>query len=240
MRITITDCETSFDNTAAWRIIGQVLAKPESVIGLSTGRTTGNMHRLVGDIWTRNPFDVSKVTFFGLDEVTNVPREYYGACFTMIKTELTDTLGIPQERFLMLPTMTDDWEEVCRQFTDELAARGGVDLFILGLGENGHLGFNQPGTPFGQTAWKTSMHPELEERISRETGITEGLGGVTLGIADIMRARKIVLVAKGKNKAEIVHKMFNSPITPEIPATILRLHPNVEFLLDAEAAALIK
>lgn len=239
MNITIADSEKSFDNLAAWRIIGQILSKPDSVIGLSTGRTTGNMHRLVGDIWTRNPFDVSRVTFFGLDEVTNVPREYYGSCYTMITTEMTDALGISQDRLLMLPTTTDDWEGECLKFTEELERRGGIDLFILGLGENGHLGFNQPGTPFGQTAWKTTMHPELEERISRETGIKNGLGGVTLGIADIMRARKIVLVAKGRNKAEIVRKMLTDPITPDIPATVLRLHPNVEFLLDTESAAYI-
>lgn len=105
MKITITKNEKEFDCTAAWRIIGQMLNEPESVIGLSTGRTTGNLHRLVGEIYTKYPFKVDTVTFFGLDEVTNVPREYAGACYTMLKTELMDTLGIKEENFLMLPTI---------------------------------------------------------------------------------------------------------------------------------------
>ena len=170
MKITITKNEKEFDCTAAWRIIGQMLNEPESVIGLSTGRTTGNLHRLVGEIYTKYPFKVDTVTFFGLDEVTNVPREYAGACYTMLKTELMDTLGIKEENFLMLPTISGDFEQSCRDFQQEIANRGGIDLLILGLGENGHLGFNQPESPFGGEAWVTRMNVELEERIRRETG----------------------------------------------------------------------
>lgn len=158
MKITITKNEKEFDCTAAWRIIGQMLNEPESVIGLSTGRTTGNLHRLVGEIYTKYPFKVDTVTFFGLDEVTNVPREYAGACYTMLKTELMDTLGIKEENFLMLPTISGDFEQSCRDFQQEIANRGGIDLLILGLGENGHLGFNQPESPFGGEAWVTRMN----------------------------------------------------------------------------------
>ena len=132
MIITITKNEKEFDCTAAWRIIGQMLNEPESVIGLSTGRTTGNLHRLVGEIYTKYPFKVDTVTFFGLDEVTNVPREYAGACYTMLKTELMDTLGNKEENFLMLPTISGDFEQSCRDFQQKIANRGGIDLLILG------------------------------------------------------------------------------------------------------------
>ena len=205
MKITIAKSEKEFDCIAAWRIIGEILNKPESVIGLSTGRTTGNLHRLVGEIYSRYPFDVSSVTFFGLDEVTNVPREYAGACYTMLKTELIDTLGIQEDNFLMLPTVSDDFDKACKLFQQEIESRGGIDLLILGLGENGHLGFNQPGSPLGGETWVTQMN--------------------------IMQARKIVLVAKGANKADIVRKMLEGPVTPEVPASVLQLHPNCEFLL---------
>ena len=225
MKITIAKSEKEFDCIAAWRIIGEILNKPESVIGLSTGRTTGNLHRLVGEIYSRYPFDVSSVTFFGLDEVTNVPREYAGACYTMLKTELIDTLGIQEDNFLMLPTVSDDFDKACKLFQQEIESRGGIDLLILGLGENGHLGFNQPGSPLGGETWVTQMNTELEERIRRE------MGGATLGIRNIMQARKIVLVAKGANKADIVRKMLEGPVTPEVPASVLQLHPNCEFLL---------
>ena len=110
---------------------------------------------------------------------------------------------------------------------------------MLGLGENGHLGFNQPGSPLGGEAWVTRMNVELEERIRRETNTPPDvpLGGATLGLKDIMQARRIVLVAKGRNKTEIVHRMLQGPVTPDVPASILQLHPDCEFLLDAEASA---
>lgn len=241
MKITITNNEREFDCTAAWRIIGEILNKSESVIGLSTGRTTGNLHRLIGEIYSQYPFDVTSTTFFGLDEVTNVPREYAGACYTMLKTELMDALGIKEDHFLMLPTVSDDFDKACKDFQQEIENRGGIDLLILGLGENGHLGFNQPLSPFGGEAWVTKMNAELEERIRRETStpVDVELGGATLGIKNIMQARKIVLVAKGANKADIVKEMLEGPVTTEIPASILQLHPNCEFLLDSAAAARI-
>lgn len=239
MKITIANSEREFDCTAAWRVIGQMLARPASVIGLSTGRTTGNMHRLIAEIHKQYPFPVGKTTFFGLDEVTGVSRYYSGACYTMLKTELIDALGVDDDHFLMLPTQCDDFSRACADFRQEIARRGGIDLLILGLGENGHLGFNQPGSPLGGEAWVTCMNVELEERIRRETNTPPDvpLGGATLGLKDIMQARRIVLVAKGRNKTEIVHRMLQGPVTPDVPASILQLHSDCEFLLDAEASA---
>ena len=239
--ITIQRDERSFDEAAARRITEQIKSKPDSVIGLSTGRTTGAMHRLLAAMWQQEGFDVSQVTFFGVDEVVGVPREYSGACYTMLRTELVEALCIPDGHFLMLPTESDDFPAACRHFTETLACRGGIDLLMLGLGENGHLGFNQPGTPFESQAWVTEMNPELEERIRRETATPpeKWLGGVTLGLRDIMHARRIVLVAKGPNKRAAVQRMLRGPVTTDVPASILQLHPCCEFLLDAEAAALL-
>lgn len=239
MKITIAKSEKEFDCIAAWQIIGEILNKPEAVIGLSTGRTTGNLHRMVGEIYSCYPFNTSAVTFFGLDEVVNVPREYAGACYTMLKTEIIDALGIKDENFLMLPTVSDDFGKACRAFQEEIAKRGGIDLLILGLGENGHLGFNQPHSPLGGDAWVTKMNPELEERIRRETHTPpeKELGGVTLGIKNIMQARRIVLVAKGSNKAEAVKQMLEGPVTSDVSASVLQLHPDCEFLLDVASAA---
>lgn len=104
--------------------------------------------RIVGEIYSRYPFDASAVTFFGLDEVTNVPRDYAGACYTMLKTEIIDALGIKDENFLMLPTVSDDFGRDCIAFQEEIAKRAVSTWLILGLGENGHLGFNQPQAPF--------------------------------------------------------------------------------------------
>lgn len=239
MRITIEKNEQAFDLAAAKRIVQQIKEKPESVIGLSTGRTTRNMHRLVAQIHHDQPFDATRATFFGIDEVTGVSRSYSGACYTMLKTEIIDDLGVDEDHFLMLPTATDNLDADCKHFSDELQHKGGIDLLILGLGENGHLGFNQPGTSFESTAGTGSMDSALENRIRRETGVPaeHPLGGVTLGLSDIMQARRILLVAKGTSKAEIVKKVLHGPVDTHVPASILQRHPHCEVLLDADAAS---
>ncbi|MDR0866380.1 MAG: glucosamine-6-phosphate deaminase [Candidatus Symbiothrix sp.] len=238
---TIAKNETEFDNLAAWRIINEIGGNPQAVIGLSTGQTTKNIHAVVSRIYQQYPFDVSGITFFGVDEVTNVPREYEGACYTMLKTQIIDALGIPEENFIMPPTLSTDWDSACRRFQETLADRGGIDFLMLGLGENGHLGFNQPGTPFESETYISKMDELLEARIRKETNSPpeKKLGGLTLGIRNIMHARKIVLVAKGASKAEIVKKLLYGPVTTDVPASVLQLHPNCEFLLDEEAAKYI-
>ena len=150
MKITITENEKAFANAAAWRIIGQILRKQRSVIGLSTGRTTGELHRTVAEIHKEHPFDVSEVTFFGQDEVVGVPRKYFGSCWKMLKTELIDDIGTDDGHFLMLPVKSDDYSKDCKEFIEELESRGGIDLLIVGVGENGHIGFNQPGSAFNK------------------------------------------------------------------------------------------
>ncbi|MBB4034292.1 glucosamine-6-phosphate deaminase [Dysgonomonas hofstadii] len=241
LKITIAENEVEFDRIAAWQIIREMLVNPKAVIGLSTGRTTKNMHFIAGDIYKTGPFDTSKVTIFGLDEVINIPRDYAGACYTMLKNEIVDPLEIKDENFIIPPTLSGDFEKECEIFQSELERRGDIDLQILGLGTNGHLGFNQPGTPFGQETWVSAMDKELETRIRKETNTPVGkkLGGITLGLKNIMHSCKILLVAKGEAKADIVKEMLYGPVTTDIPASILQLHPNCEFLLDKAAAKYI-
>src|SRR5258705_13229735 len=146
MKITIAKNEAEFNITAAWRIIAQMLQKPNAVIGLSTGQTTIDMHAIVSDIYRQYPFDVSRITFFNVDELTNLPREYAGSCYTMILNQIAGPLGIPEQNFIMPPTQSDDFDAEARLFEKRLAERGGVDLQMLGLGSNGHIGINQPET----------------------------------------------------------------------------------------------
>lgn len=238
LKVTIAKNEAEFDRMAAWRIIGEMLANPKAVIGLSTGQTTTNMHAIVSDIYRQYPFDVSQITLFNVDELTNLSREYKGSCYTMIKDQIAAPLGIKEENFIMPPTISDDFERESKVFQEELERRGGADLQMLGLGMNGHIGINQPGTPFESETWVSPMDPDFEARVRRETNTPpeHELGGLTLGIKNIMHTRKIVLVAKGERKAEIVKQMLLGPITTDIPASVLQLHPNCEFLLDADAA----
>lgn len=241
MRITVAPDEAAFDRMAAWRIIAMMLSKEAPVIGLSTGETTKGMHHCVSDVFRTCPFDVSHVTIFNVDELTNLGRDYPGSCYAMIKNQLIDNLGIPQKNFIMPPTISDDFEAECTAFEAELERRGGVDLQMLGIGKNGHIGINQPGTPFESETRVSPMDEEFEARVRRETGVPADheLGGLTRGIRNIMHTRKIVLVAKGANKAEIVEKALFGPVTTALPASVLQLHPNCEFLLDTGAASRI-
>ncbi|WP_421810105.1 6-phosphogluconolactonase [Flagellimonas sp.] len=242
MKITITKDESDFDITAAWRIIAQILEKPNSVIGLSTGQTTINMHTIVSQIHKKYPFAVDQLTLFNVDELTNLPREYAGSCYTMIKNQIAGPLGIPEENFIMPPTMSDDFEAEAILFEERLAERGGADLQMLGLGTNGHIGINQPGTPFESETWVSPMDPDFEARVRRETNVSADheLGGLTRGIKNIMHTRKLILIVKGEHKAEMVEKAVLGPVTTDIPASVVQLHPNCEVLLDAAAASRIK
>ena len=241
MKITIAKSEQEFDTAAAWRIITQMLEKPNAVIGLSTGQTTIAMHRIVSHIYAQYPFDVSRITLFNVDELTNLPREYAGSCYTMILNQLAGPLGIPEDNFIMPPTLSNDFEAECRLFEQRLAARGGADLQMLGIGANGHIGINQPGTPFESETWVSPMDPDFEARVRRETQVPADtvLGGLTRGIRNIMHTRKLILIAKGAHKAEIIEKAILGPVTTDIPASVVQLHPNCEILLDAAAGARI-
>jgi len=241
MIITIAASEKEFDQTAAWRIIAQMLLKRNSVIGLSTGQTTMGMHRIVSEIHASNPFDVSGITLFNVDELTNLPRSYAGSCYTMILNQIAGPLGIPEENFIMPPTLSDDFEKECLLFERRLAERGGADLQMLGIGSNGHIGINQPGTPFEKQTWVSPMDPDFEARVRRETQVPPAtvLGGLTRGIVNIMHTRKLILIAKGAHKADIIEQAILGPVTTDIPASVVQLHPNCEILLDAAAAGKI-
>jgi glucosamine-6-phosphate deaminase len=238
MTITIEKDEAAFDRAAAWRIIAQMLKKPTAVIGLSTGQTTIGMHRIVSDIFARYPFDVSRITLFNVDELTNLPRSYAGSCYTMILNQIAGPLGIPEENFIMPPTLSDDFGAEALLFEERLAARGGADLQMLGIGSNGHIGINQPGTPFESETWVSPMDPDFEARVRRETRVPPEtvLGGLTRGIKNIMHTRRLILIAKGAHKAEIIRQAILGPVTTDIPASVVQLHPNCEILLDADAA----
>lgn len=241
MRITYANSPEEFCFLAASRIADMIRRKPDAVIGLATGRTTTGVHAALSEIYRSRPFDTSRITVFGMDEITNVSRTFPGSCYDMLLRQVVEPLRIPMQNFLMPPTFSDDFSRECRIFESAIAARGGVDLQFLGIGENGHLGFNQPGTPFDSTTWLSRMDEKLDERIRRESGSSPDaeLGGFTIGIKNIMMSRSIVLAANGKSKAQIVYQALRGKISTEVPASVLQLHPFCETILDPDAAALL-
>lgn len=238
MKIICTRDEAAFDSTMSEILINQITSKKDGVIGLSTGRTTGNFHRITASKYVNEGFNVGNTTFFGIDEVTGIDRKNPWACYTKLRNEMLDALGVDDDHFLMFPTTSDDFAAECTRFTSELEKRGGADLIILGLGENGHLGFNQPGSDFEGGAGLSTMDDDLQRRIKEDCGLPESsvLGGVTIGLKDIMKARKLILAVKGSSKAAILKKVMYGPVTEEVPASILQTHPDCTVVMDKAAA----
>lgn len=242
MKITILPDETTFNEQAALRIAKQFREKPDSLIGFATGRTTGGIHAALARLHQAAPFDASRAMVFAMDEITNMPRECPASCFYLIYNDVVKPLGIPDQNMIMPDPMAPDPEDEARRFERRLMARGKVDLLELGLGENGHLGFNQPGTPFGQTSWVSWMDDSLHDRLCREYQLDRSTryGGLTIGLKNIMMSRKILLVVNGAHKAEVVREALTGSVDPSLPASILQLHPNCEVLLDEAAGSLVR
>ncbi|MCI9665011.1 MAG: glucosamine-6-phosphate deaminase [Lachnospiraceae bacterium] len=241
MQIVVADSETDFYEKAALRIAQEIRKNPAAKIGLSTGRTTKGVHAALAGMYQESPFDCSGVTVFGIDEITNMSRDCRASCYYILLHEVVEPLGIPLENFRMPDPMAKDLEEQCRLFEESVMSDGGPDLIFLGLGENGHLGFNQPGTPFGQRTWLSYMDDSLDERLRRENRIPQDvkMGGLTLGIKNLMQSKKLVMAANGRNKAQIAEKMVSGPVTQQVPASILQLHPSCEVILDPQAAEML-
>lgn len=239
MKVTVANSEKEFYSLVAWRIVSQIITKKKSVIGMSTGRTTGGIHKSLENIYKENPFDTSELSVFNLDEIINISREYFGSCYYMILNEVVKPLNIPIENFIMPPTHSKDFEGECKKFEDKIERCGGIDLQILGIGENGHLGFNQPGTSFGQTTWLSYMDKDLDKRIRSETNskADADLRGLTIGTKNIMHSKKIILAANGARKSSIIKEALYGNIDESVPASVLQLHPECEVILDPAAAA---
>ena len=239
MKITVTQNETTFYDAGAQRIAAVICSNPKAKIGLSTGRTTKGVHAALVRLCQKDGIDCSRITVFGIDEITNMPRSCPARCHYILLHEIVEPLGISPDRFLMPDPEAKDLQAECRDFEKAVMADGGPDFIFLGLGENGHLGFNQPGTPFGQTAWLSWMDASLDERLRREYDIPQEakMGGLTLGIKNLMQCPRLVMAANGANKTEIAAKMIKDPVTEALPASILQLHPDCEVILDPAAAA---
>lgn len=238
MHLVFAEDAADFYRKSAVRIAEVIRKKPSAKIGLSTGRTTKGVHAALAEEWKRDPFDCSRVKVFGIDEITNMSRECPASCYYILLHEVIEPLGIAMEHFIMPDPGAGNLKEECRRFEAEVMSDGGPDFIFLGLGENGHLGFNQPGTPFGQTAWISWMDDSLNERLRREYKIPAQvvMGGLTLGVKNLMQCPGLVMAANGKNKKAVAEQMVTGPVTEALPASVLQLHPACELILDPEAA----
>jgi glucosamine-6-phosphate deaminase len=234
MRIVVKNSAEEVDLIAAQEVARQIILKPASVLGLSTGNTTIGVHEAIVRLHRECGISFAKAVTLNVDEYAGVPPDHPASCRVRIFDQLLDRIDIQRENCHLPDGNADDLEREAMAYDERIAAAGGIDLQILGIGMNGHIGFNEPGTPFEtrtHVAAISSRSLTDKGEFYRKTGF-HPVRAITLGIRNIMNARAVLLIAKGPAKSEIMRKVLFGPVTPEVPASVLQLHPEMTVLVD--------
>ena len=222
---------------AANIISAQVIMKPDCVLGLATGSTPIGTYEQLIRWYEKGDLDFSQVHSINLDEYRGLSPENDQSYRYFMNKHLFDSINIDKKNTYVPDGMESDREKACRDYDEIIRAHGGIDMQILGLGHNGHIGFNEPGSAFGK---ETHCVQLTESTISANARFFASIDEVpreayTMGIKSIMQAKKIVVIVSGESKKESVKRAFTGPITPEVPASVLQLHNDV-ILVGDEAA----
>lgn len=226
---------------AANIISAQVIMKPNCVLGLATGSTPIGTYDQLVEWYNKGDLDFSEVTTVNLDEYKGLPRTNDQSYYYFMHQHLFDRVNIDPERTNVPNGMEPDAEKECGRYEELIRSLGGVDLQLLGLGHNGHIGFNEPGEAFEKETHCVDMTESTIEANKRFFASADDVPkqAYTMGIKTIMQAKKILIVVNGENKADIVERAFFGPVTPEVPASILQLHNDVTLVGDEAALAKI-
>lgn len=226
---------------AANIISAQVIMKPNCVLGLATGSTPIGTYDQLVEWYNKGDLDFSEVTTVNLDEYKGLPRTNDQSYYYFMHQHLFDCVNIDPERTNVPNGMEPDAEKECGRYEELIRSLGGVDLQLLGLGHNGHIGFNEPGEAFEKETHCVDLTESTIEANKRFFASADDVPkqAYTMGIKTIMQAKKILIVVNGENKADIVERAFFGPVTPEVPASILQLHNDVTLVGDEAALAKI-
>lgn len=226
---------------AANIISAQVIMKPNCVLGLATGSTPIGTYDQLVEWYNKGDLDFSEVTTVNLDEYKGLPRTKDQSYYYFMHQHLFDRVNIDPERTNVPNGMEPDAEKECGRYEELIRSLGGVDLQLLGLGHNGHIGFNEPGEAFEKETHCVDLTESTIEANKRFFASADDVPkqAYTMGIKTIMQAKKILIVVNGENKADIVERAFFGPVTPEVPASILQLHNDVTLVGDEAALAKI-
>lgn len=226
---------------AANIISAQVIMKPNCVLGLATGSTPIGTYDQLVEWYNKGDLDFSEVTTVNLDEYKGLPRTNDQSYYYFMHQHLFDRVNIDPERTNVPNGMEPDAEKECGRYEELIRSLGGVDLQLLGLGHNGHIGFNELGEAFEKETHCVDLTESTIEANKRFFASADDVPkqAYTMGIKTIMQAKKILIVVNGENKADIVERAFFGPVTPEVPASILQLHNDVTLVGDEAALAKI-
>lgn len=240
MEFIIAESAEDMGRRAADRIASFVEADPACVLGLATGTTPIGLYAdLVAD-FKAGKLSFAEVTTFNLDEYRGLAPEHDQSYRYFMKKHLFDHIDIDQARTHVPEGANPDADAVCAAYEQAIAEAGGVDLQLLGLGPNGHIGFNEPEEAFELETHVVDLTDNTIDANARFFASRDEVPrqAITMGIKSIMQARQILVVVSGESKADIVKAAFTGPVVPEVPASILQMHPDV--VLVGDKAALSK
>lgn len=211
--------------------------EPNCVLGLATGSTPIGLYKQLVEWYNKGDLDFSEVMTVNLDEYKGLSRDNDQSYYYFMHQNLFDHVNIPAENTHLPNGMEPDSQKECQEYTNLIQSLGGVDLQLLGIGHNGHIGFNEPGEAFDKQVHCVNLTQSTIEANKRFFASADDVPkqAYTMGIKTIMQAKKILIVASGEDKAEIVRDAFFGPITPKVPASVLQLHNDVTLVADEAA-----
>ena len=241
MRIIEAKDYKELSRQAANIIAAQIVMKPDCVLGLATGSSPIGTYDQLVEKYENGDLDFSKVSSVNLDEYRGLDHENDQSYYYFMHEHLFDRVNIDVENTNVPDGTNPDAEAECKRYEELIRSYGGVDLQLLGLGHNGHIGFNEPAPVFEKETHCVDLTESTIEANKRFFASADDVPkqAYTMGIGTIMRAKKILVVVSGADKADIVAKAFFGDVTPEVPASILQMHPDVTIVGDAEALAKI-
>lgn len=236
----IIDTPEKLAAAAAERYVTLLNKKPDAVLGLATGSTPLALYARLAALYTEKKISFDKVTSFNLDEYVGLDGNHDQSYRYFMNTNLFDKVNIRKEA-TFVPSGLGDIEANAKKYEEMIAAAGGIDLQLLGLGQNGHIGFNEPGTPLDSLTHQIELTSNTREANARFFASMDEVPthAISMGIRTVMNARSIILIALGENKADAVAKSVKGKIDTMMPASVLQLHPDVTFYLDEAAASLL-
>jgi len=242
VKITVLENSDAVAAALAERVASMLRAKPDAVLGLASGRTPVDGYAEMQRLHAAGRMDWSRASTFNLDEFAGIDSNHAGSFRTFMQDHLFGGVNLRPERIHFLKGTAAHLDAECERYEADIAGAGGIDLQLLGIGSNGHIGFNEPGDEL----FVRTHRVRLLESTRRDNAALFGndatrvpVEALSMGMGTILRARRIVLVATGSKKAECIRRTINGRVSMHVPASLLQLHADVELLLDREAAALI-
>lgn len=239
MRVTVFDNDRVLARTLAVQIAASLGQNPLLVLGLPTGRTPIRLYHELGLLHRNSQADFSRATTFNLDEFVGLTKEDRGSYHAFMREHLFSRVNLHPSRINFLDGSAADQDAECRRYEQAIAAAGGIDLQLLGIGTNGHIGFNEPARELVGPTHRVRLKESTRRSNTALFGgdITKVPGeALSMGMATILKAKRIVLIATGKSKARCVDRVLNGGITPKLPASFLQVHRDAELMLDSAAA----